>query len=483
VRMYLVYFGLLVIAPFLFAVQVGSTINTVSGASVTLSIDHATVVRPATPGIPLLTTSLQSPAKEGKRVSFGVGWKFFFGIPMDIFKFCSGLVLLVLLWYLCRVLVREYRREVIMIEPFEVSEELAKKGYNGRVVANRLMAKISDTIQTAGKEIRRITDSKDHLQLADSYTPTWLQDSPDVTVSGFGFSPRKAITYVKDVLKCGPKRISGEVVLHRNSVTITVRVRGIYEKGIREESFKGSILQLDDLTGKAARFACQWCGHAYILAYYFYNRDEIKEMEKSISFSLAHDASGYRFYISLLEGKLLIDDSRYDEGIQRFNEILQGLKAKKKRASVFFYRAECYWKKKNIPKALSDCNASIECFRYNAVTYNNRAILFCEMEKWQKAKKDFDQALKLSTEYIDAYYGRGICFYEMEKYKEALVDFNQALALNPAHSNPYYGRGLLYLEIDEREKAKADFLVVCEISSNMRQREIAQQLLYELDSK
>jgi tetratricopeptide (TPR) repeat protein len=60
-----------------------------------------------------------------------------------------------------------------------------------------------------------------------------------------------------------------------------------------------------------------------------------------------------------------------------------------------------------------------------------------------------------NTEYI--FYNRGMLYRQLENYEDALVDLNQALEIRPKFAPAYYGRGLVYQAMGDLAHAAEDF--------------------------
>ena len=79
------------------------------------------------------------------------------------------------------------------------------------------------------------------------------------------------------------------------------------------------------------------------------------------------------------------------------------------------------------------------------------------LNKPEKALKDFNSAIKMKPGRADGYLGRANALNTMQRYREALQDYNKAIELNPGLANAYVNRAVAYSHLKEYEKAIADY--------------------------
>ncbi|MGB7443124.1 MAG: tetratricopeptide repeat protein [Coleofasciculaceae cyanobacterium] len=66
-----------------------------------------------------------------------------------------------------------------------------------------------------------------------------------------------------------------------------------------------------------------------------------------------------------------------------------------------------------------------------AEAWNRRAVLYYIIEKYQQAKSDCLQVIKLNPFHFGALHGLGLCYIALGDYKAALSAFRQALEIQP----------------------------------------------------
>jgi tetratricopeptide (TPR) repeat protein len=83
--------------------------------------------------------------------------------------------------------------------------------------------------------------------------------------------------------------------------------------------------------------------------------------------------------------------------------------------------------------------------------------VWTDKREYDKAIKDFDEAITLDPKYAHAYYNRGVAWYSKGEYDKANCDFTEAMTLDPKYANAFYNRGLTWWVKGEYNKAIADF--------------------------
>jgi tetratricopeptide (TPR) repeat protein len=113
--------------------------------------------------------------------------------------------------------------------------------------------------------------------------------------------------------------------------------------------------------------------------------------------------------------------------------------------SAYFSRAIVYEQVEEFQKALADYNKLLSLFPENYEVYNNRGVLKkTELNDIQGALQDLNQAIALNPKYAIAYNNRGVLKKDyLNDATGALADFNQAITLEPQSSDAYNNRGLL----------------------------------------
>lgn len=114
------------------------------------------------------------------------------------------------------------------------------------------------------------------------------------------------------------------------------------------------------------------------------------------------------------------------------------------RSSQFF---KCYYQGKNkydraeYRAALRDFDRAISIRNDYACAFNDRGLVFLELDEKKRALADFDMALKLDPSLSYAFNNRAIIWIALADYDRAIRDCNAALAISPKDPMPLVNRG------------------------------------------
>ncbi|MCB9460989.1 MAG: tetratricopeptide repeat protein [Anaerolineaceae bacterium] len=126
-------------------------------------------------------------------------------------------------------------------------------------------------------------------------------------------------------------------------------------------------------------------------------------------------------------------------------------------ASEYFERAYQAVKAGNYDKAIRDYSEAIRLNPQYAYAYNNRGVAYRNLEQYEQAIADYDQAIQLDPQYASAYYNRGYAYDELKQYEQAIADYDQAIQLDPQVADAYNNRGVAYYNLKQYEQAIADY--------------------------
>ena len=89
--------------------------------------------------------------------------------------------------------------------------------------------------------------------------------------------------------------------------------------------------------------------------------------------------------------------------------------------------------------------------------YSKRGTAYLSRHEYQRAIKDFDQALLLDSTSVGTYLLRGITYAACHEYDRAIEDFDQALARDGREAFAYIHRGLTFRKCKNYQQAIDDF--------------------------
>ncbi|HEY9635196.1 MAG TPA: tetratricopeptide repeat protein [Coleofasciculaceae cyanobacterium] len=83
----------------------------------------------------------------------------------------------------------------------------------------------------------------------------------------------------------------------------------------------------------------------------------------------------------------------------------------------------------------------------DAVSYNNRGLIYFQSGQREKALADYNRALQLNPELDSAYNNRANYYAYSGRLAEALADYEQALDLNPGNIRTWINQGITFREL------------------------------------
>ncbi len=106
-------------------------------------------------------------------------------------------------------------------------------------------------------------------------------------------------------------------------------------------------------------------------------------------------------------------------------------------ADEFYKQALAIFPKGQFDEAIDRMDKAIEILPRSEY-YATRGFIYLQDDVPDKAKVDFEQALKMYRFEMLAHYGLGVLAYKARKYEEALKHFNSALAAEPERPELLY---------------------------------------------
>jgi tetratricopeptide (TPR) repeat protein len=108
-------------------------------------------------------------------------------------------------------------------------------------------------------------------------------------------------------------------------------------------------------------------------------------------------------------------------------------------------------------KAIKDYSQAIIANKNMVQAYYNRGVIYLKMADLDKAYADFNRAIRLDSTYIVAIGGRASIRIYKKEYIDAIADYTSIINLNKYFSPAYKARGVARLEIGDYTEAIADF--------------------------
>ena len=102
-------------------------------------------------------------------------------------------------------------------------------------------------------------------------------------------------------------------------------------------------------------------------------------------------------------------------------------------------------------------HAQIEAKPVDPFFYTARALIWRQSSDFDKALRDYDQAIRLDPHDATAYRGRGFVWHSKRVYDKAIVDFDESIRLDPKSALTFIARGTTRTSKREFSNAIADY--------------------------
>jgi len=105
-----------------------------------------------------------------------------------------------------------------------------------------------------------------------------------------------------------------------------------------------------------------------------------------------------------------------------------------------------------------------------AVWYNNRGVIYRQMEDNPQALQDFSMAVQIEPNYISALHNRASLRHTLGDWEGALQDLTQVIGLEPQIGMWYCKRGQLWLGQEATAQAQQDFQRCLALDPSLQER-------------
>ena len=146
----------------------------------------------------------------------------------------------------------------------------------------------------------------------------------------------------------------------------------------------------------------------------------------------------------------------YAQGIKAFSILIE--KYNIKRTDFFLNRGYCYFESKDYDKAEKDYLEALKLPNIldTNLILNNLSLLYFRKNDFQKSLEYTNKLCELNPNNHVFYIDRGLCYRKLKKFEEAEKDFNKSLELEPNFFRAFGYRAFLYLQLGKFEMALAD---------------------------
>jgi tetratricopeptide (TPR) repeat protein len=128
------------------------------------------------------------------------------------------------------------------------------------------------------------------------------------------------------------------------------------------------------------------------------------------------------------------------DGIALFTDVIE---KNPKKFHGYWIRGSAYSNKKDYKMAIADFDKTLQCKPPNAAeVLNNRGNAKNNIDDYEGAFKDLNEAIRINPKLAEAYSNRGSARDNLGDYKGAMEDYDKALSLKPEMITAYNNRGV-----------------------------------------
>jgi tetratricopeptide (TPR) repeat protein len=168
--------------------------------------------------------------------------------------------------------------------------------------------------------------------------------------------------------------------------------------------------------------------------------------------------------------------------IQKLRGVLAPLK-RDKSAILLWGFAIWLYESKRYEESLEFWDAFMKKEPNRDGAYNNRGVVYAELNQYKRAIEDYDEAVKLNPEYAEAYNNRGVAYAGLNRHERAIEDYDEAVKLNPKDAKAYYNRGNSYTGLNQYKRAIWDYEEAVKLNTEYAEAYANRGMVYSLIAK
>jgi tetratricopeptide (TPR) repeat protein len=317
---------------------------------------------------------------------------------------CAVVVSIVILYVSEDILDR-----TIVIKNIAVPDQLQKLGYTSDTVVERLLSDIG-TIRESNKFNKILPDLSSTLA------------SPDITIPSIGISLRSLVW---------PGRhgdVVGELVKHPHSTGKSPPNDDIYELYLTssDQHQKVSSSDLDDLFMQGAKTILGMVD-MFSLAAYLEHRDHDKTVDLVHELLQSGISDGDRKWVYILWGNILVDDSAFDEALDKFNRAKQ---IDPNLVLAWNGIGIVYEGKGDFPDALKAYTRATAADPKSAYPWNGWGDILLRLNDLDGAIEKYKMSTTLLPQSFTPWMGWGDALVLKGEYEEAIEKYRDAITID-----------------------------------------------------
>ena len=111
----------------------------------------------------------------------------------------------------------------------------------------------------------------------------------------------------------------------------------------------------------------------------------------------------------------------------------------------------------------------------NPNSWYSRACVKDQIQVWESARRDYDQAIELAPDFVSALVNRGANKDAAEEFAAAIADYDRAIALDDEAGAAFLNRGNSKLSLGDRAGAIADWKIAVSLGVEAAKTRLAEE--------
>ncbi|UCH97085.1 MAG: tetratricopeptide repeat protein [Candidatus Aminicenantes bacterium] len=368
------------------------------------------------------------------------------------FKSILTITVVLIAFIILGIFIVESLRDVIIVESFEIPQELIDKGYSKEALLNKIgdhLYEMNQTIHNKYREKQQLS-----INLNTSIAPPSLEiPSTDININSL-------IHFFRNVIGSSPRRVRIEIVLQdKDRIKLTVRIKNrsttpYYEKkdipGSKEEMY--TISQIDEVLKEAAIHIASYT-EPYLTGVYFTAEEEYDEAIKIAELLLKRDQNFYKLQEYSLKALALTMQKKYQSAEKNFEKAIEFASEKLSKVNIYINWGAVLLEEKKLGEAYEKLQKALQYDPKNARIHYNCGVILAEQGKDKEAIKKFQQAIDIDKNYAEAYFLLGVVYGNINDNRKAIKYITEAHDLGHKDPQIYIYLAWAYYGLQDYENA------------------------------
>lgn len=404
-------------------------------------------------------------------------------------RLLKGIALLFVIFPMSLLIVREVRRDPLIIDPFSVPKSFSDAGLTPEVLARRVGDKLRDIETLVHMRLKegslKSRQSKQNLTKTELSPDDDLQTAeqqtslPQIEFPGTKLRLTTLVEILRTLTHRSPEHLGGDIVLplaaaftpqpHQAPPHPEAKVTVYYQQESGRQTLTDAFRQddPDTLVEKAAELALHQV-NPYLLALYLKAQDQSQKASDLLREMTEGNkrTPDQRVAALILWGNILLDQHKFDEAINKYSKAI-ALAPNEDHAyydwGVALYNQHLY------EEAIGKFSKATELNRGFAAAYKSWGDALDELKRYSEADTKYRRAADLDPNQSQflLYNNWGMVLSKQGRYEEAFAKFRKATELDPKDVGPYANWGHALFEQGKYGEGASKFSEAAAIDPNV----------------